>query len=93
MALDILHNVIIGQPVRLDACISKEKGCAKRTYNATLCNLASSDLHTGINGTVVVVGVKCLFAIRALLGTGSYTPQERGCVCACVRGLPEMQKV
>ncbi|MDY0090582.1 MAG: hypothetical protein RBR78_09475 [Flavobacteriaceae bacterium] len=50
-------------------------------------------MHTGINGTVVVVGVKCLFAIRALLGTGSYTPQERGCVCACVRGLPEMQKV
>lgn len=37
MALDILHNVIIGQPVRLDACISKGKGCAKRTYNATLC--------------------------------------------------------
>lgn len=32
-------------------------------YNATLCNLASADLHTGINGTVVVVGVKCLFAL------------------------------
>lgn len=63
MVLDILHNVIIGQPVRLDACISKGKGCAKRTYNATLCNLASDVLHTGINGTVVVVGVKCLFAL------------------------------
>lgn len=63
MALAILHNVIIGQPVRLDARISKGKGCAKRTYNATLCNLASDDLHTGINGTVVVVGVKCLFAL------------------------------
>lgn len=37
MALDILHNVIIGQPVRLDARISEGKGCAKRTYNATLC--------------------------------------------------------
>lgn len=63
MVLDILHNVIIGQPVRLDARISEAKGCAKRTYNATLCNLASADLHTGINGTVVVVGVKCLFAL------------------------------
>jgi|SRR5690606_4170627 len=62
MALAILHNVIIGQPVRLDACISKGEGCAKRTYNATLCNLASDDLHTGINGTVVV-GVQCLFAL------------------------------
>ena len=37
MALDILHNVIMWQPVRLDACISKGKGCAKRTHNATLC--------------------------------------------------------
>src|SRR5690606_41319920 len=26
-------------------------------------NIASTDLHTGINGTVVVVGVKCLFAL------------------------------
>ena len=41
MALDILHNVIIGQPVRLDARISEGKGCAKRTYNATLCKHSS----------------------------------------------------
>lgn len=72
MALDILHNVIIGQPVRLDARISKGKGCAKRTYNATLCNLASADLHTGINGTAVVVGVQCLFALFFSVGTALY---------------------
>ena len=38
-------------------------------YNATLCNLASADLHTGINGTVVVVGVQCLFALFFSIGT------------------------
>lgn len=26
-------------------------------------NIAPTNLHTGINGTVVVVGVKCLFAL------------------------------
>jgi len=78
MALDILHNVIIGQPVRLDARISEGKGCAKRTYNATLCNLASADLHTGINGTVVVVGVKCLFALFFSHWYSSLLPQVRG---------------
>ena len=85
MALDILHNVIIGQPVRLDACISKGKGCAKRTYNATLCNLASADLHTGINGTVVVVGVKCLFALFFSHWDSSLQPQERVLQCAVER--------
>lgn len=69
MALAILHNVIMWQPVRLDARISVAKGCAKRTHNATLCNLASTDLHTGINGTAVVVGVKCLFALLFWIGT------------------------
>ena len=38
-------------------------------YNATLCNLASADLHTGINGTVVAVGVQCLFALFFYIGT------------------------
>ena len=79
MALDILHNVIIGQPVRLDACISKGKGCAKRTYNATLCNLASTDLHTGINGMVVVVGVKCLFALFFWIGTALCNRKNEDC--------------
>jgi hypothetical protein len=37
-------------------------------YNATLCNLASADLHTGTNGTVVVVGVQCLFALFFSIG-------------------------
>lgn len=37
MALDILYNVIVEQSVLLDARISQGKGCAKRTYNATLC--------------------------------------------------------
>lgn len=37
-------------------------------YNATLCNLASADLHTGINGTVVVVGVQCLFVAVYCIG-------------------------
>lgn len=41
VVLAILHNVLIGQPVRWDACISVAKGCAKRTYKTTLCNLAS----------------------------------------------------
>lgn len=81
MALAILHNVIIGQPVRLDACISKGKGCAKRTYNATLCNLASADLHTGINGTVVVVGVKCLFALFFRIGQLFATAGTRMAMC------------
>lgn len=93
MALDILHNVIIGQPVRLDACISKGKGCAKRTYNATLCNLASADLHTGINGTVVVVGVQCLFALFFSHWDSSLQPQERGLQCAVERWQKTTQKV
>jgi len=42
---------------------------AEKYYNATLCNLASADLHTGINGTVVVVGVKWLFALFFDVGT------------------------
>ena len=92
MALDILHNVIIGQPVRLDACISKEKGCAKRTYNATLCNLASSDLHTGINGTVVVVGVQCLFALFFGCWDSSLPPRVRGWQCAVERWQKQRKK-
>ena len=54
MVLAILHNVIIGQPVRLDACISVG---FRLYYNATLCYLASGSFYTGISGTVVVVGV------------------------------------
>jgi hypothetical protein len=33
----------------------------RQYYNATLCYLASGSFYTDINGTVVVVGVKCLF--------------------------------
>ena len=54
MVLAILHNVIIGQTVRLGACTSRGK---RLYYNATLCNLASDIFNTGISGTVVVVGV------------------------------------
>lgn len=92
MALAILHNVIIGQPVRLDACISKGEGCAKRTYNATLCNLASADLHTGINETVVVVGVQCLFALFFGYWYSSLPPQERGWQCTVERWQKQRKK-
>ena len=54
MVLAILHNVIIGQTVRLDARIRAGK---RLYYNATLCNLASGSFYTGISETVVVVGV------------------------------------
>lgn len=53
MALAILHNVIIGH--FCVGIVAYKRG--EMYYNATLCNLASADLHTGINETVVVVGV------------------------------------
>jgi hypothetical protein len=65
MALAILHNVIIGH--FCVGIVAYKRG--EMYYNATLCNLASADLHTGINGTVVVVGVQCLFALFFCLGT------------------------
>jgi len=48
-------------------------------YNATLCNLASADLHTGINGTVVVVGVQCLFALFFSIGTALCHRRNKDC--------------
>lgn len=50
-------------------------------YNATLCNLASADLHTGINGTVVVVGVQCLFALFFRIGQLFATVGTRIAMC------------
>jgi hypothetical protein len=48
-------------------------------YNATLCNLASADLHAGINGTVAVVGVKCLFAFFFGVGTALCNRRNEDC--------------
>ena len=57
---------------------------AENYYKATLCNLASAVLHTGINGTVVVVGVQCLFAFRAFWGYRLlHTAGTRMCMCLC----------
>lgn len=67
-------------------CLHKRGGSAKRTYNAALCNLASADLYTGINGTVVVVGVQCFFALFFSFGTALCHPQERGWQCAVCIG-------
>lgn len=64
----------------------------KMYYNATLCNLASTDLHTGINGTVVVVGVQCLFALFFGCWDSSLPPQERGWQCAVARWQKQRKK-
>jgi hypothetical protein len=93
MALDILHNVIIGQPVRLDACISKGKGCAKRTYNATLCKhsfhrFAYWHKRNGGGGWSEVS-----FCFVFLDWDSSLQPQERGLQCAVVRWQKTTQKV
>jgi hypothetical protein len=48
-------------------------------YNATLFNLASADLHAGINGTVAVVGVKCLFAFFFGVGTALCNRRNEDC--------------
>src|SRR5690606_232560 len=61
-------------------------------YNATLCNLASVDLHTGINETVGVVGVQCLFALFFLHWVGSLPPQERRWQCAVERWQKQRKK-
>jgi hypothetical protein len=42
-------------------------------------NIASTDLHTGINGTVVVVGVKCLFALFFSVGTALCNRRNEDC--------------
>jgi len=89
MALAILHNVIIGH--FCVGIVAYERG--EMSYNATLCNLASADLHTGINGTVVVVGVKCLFALFFSHWYSSLQPQERGLQCAVERWQKTTQKV
>ena len=52
-------------------------------YNATLCKIANADLHTGINGTVVVVGVQCLFALFFSVGQLFATAGTRFAMCCC----------
>lgn len=89
MALAILHNVIMG--LFCVGIVAYKRG--EKYHNATLCNLASTDLHTGINGTVVVVGVKCLFALFFSHWYSSLQPQERGLQCAVERWQKTTQKV
>jgi hypothetical protein len=50
-------------------CLHKRGVAVRSTYNATLCYLASGSFYTGINGTVVVVGVKRLFVWGGVIGT------------------------
>lgn len=93
MALDILHNVIIGQPVRLDARISEGKGCAKRTYNATLCKhsfhrFAYWHKRNGGGGWSEVS-----FCFVFSHWDSSLKPQERGLQCAVERRQKTTQKV
>ena len=73
MVLAILHNVIIGQPVRLDACISVG---FRLYYNATLCYLASGSFYTGISEVVVVVGTKRLIVAMLWIGLALWLCNE-----------------
>ena len=52
----------------------------------------ATDLHTGINGTVVVVGVQCLFALFFGCWDSSLPPQERGWQCAVARWQKQRKK-
>ncbi len=55
-------------------------------------NIASPIFYTGINGTVVAVGVKCLFALFFSHWDSSLQPQERGLQCTVERWQKQRKK-